>query len=80
MDRVWDTSNYHPKPFVTLSQVKVIQGQEVKMSNLKFRAWVLWYMVLGQMFKSTKNDHKILFERPKSDKILKSENCWNHRK
>ena len=30
MDRVWDTSKYHPKPFVTLCQVKVIQRQEVK--------------------------------------------------
>ena len=30
MDRVWDISKYPPKPFVTLYQVKVIQGHEDK--------------------------------------------------
>ena len=30
MDRVWDNFKYPPKPFVTLCQVKVIQGHEVK--------------------------------------------------
>ena len=35
MDRVWDTSKYPPKPFVTLRQVKAIQGHEVK--RVKFK-------------------------------------------
>ena len=39
MDRVWDTSKYPPKTFVTLCQVKVIQGQEVK--KVKFNIWGL---------------------------------------
>ena len=30
MDRVWDTSEYPPRPFVALGQIKVIQGHEVK--------------------------------------------------
>ena len=30
MDHVWDTFKYPPKPFVTLFQMKVIKGQEVK--------------------------------------------------
>ena len=35
MDRVWDTSKYHPKPFLTLCKDKVIQGQEVKKVKYK---------------------------------------------
>ena len=34
MDRVWDTSKYPPKPFVTLCQIKVIQGQEIEKVKL----------------------------------------------
>ena len=30
MGRVWDTSKFSPKPFVTLCQINVIQGREVK--------------------------------------------------
>ena len=30
MDRVWDTSKYHPKLSVSILKVKVIQGHEVK--------------------------------------------------
>ena len=30
MYRVWDTPKYLPKPLVTLFQVKVIEGHEVK--------------------------------------------------
>ena len=30
MDRVWDTSKYHPKLSVSIFKVKVIQGHEVK--------------------------------------------------
>ena len=51
MDRVWDTSKYHSKPFVALYQVKVIQGHEVKkISNVKVWVWVVWYVLLGQIF------------------------------
>ena len=35
MDRIWDTSKCPPKPFVTLCEVKVIQGHEVKKVKLK---------------------------------------------
>ena len=35
MDRVWGTSKYPPKPFVTLCQVKVNHGHEVK--KIKFK-------------------------------------------
>ena len=35
MNRVRDTSKYPPKPFVTLCQVKVIQGHEAK--GVKFK-------------------------------------------
>ena len=41
MDRVWDTSKYPPKPFVTLCEVKVIQGDEVKKVKFKFFVWVV---------------------------------------
>ena len=40
MSRVWDTSKYPPKTFVTLCQVKVIQCHEVKkgqIQNLGFK-------------------------------------------
>ena len=37
MDRVWDTSKYHPKLSVSIFKVKVIQSHEVKeRSNWKF--------------------------------------------
>ena len=40
MDRVSDTSKYHPKLSVNIFKVKVIQGDEVKeRSNWKFHAW-----------------------------------------
>ena len=35
MNRIWDTSKCPPKHFVTLCQVKVIQGHEVKKVNFK---------------------------------------------
>ena len=73
MDRIWDTSRYHPKLSVSIFKVKVIQGHKVKeRSNWKFWVWVAWYMFLGQFFvKNAKNDPRTLFERPKSEKILK---------
>ena len=33
MDRLWDTSKYHPKLSVNIFKVKVIQGHEVKESS-----------------------------------------------
>ena len=33
MDRVWDTSKYHPKFSVSIFKVKVIQGHEIKESS-----------------------------------------------
>ena len=35
MDRVWDTSKYPTKPFVTLCQVKVINGHEAKKDEIE---------------------------------------------
>ena len=35
MDRVWDTSKYLPKSFVSLYQIKVIQGHGVKKVQFK---------------------------------------------
>ena len=40
MDRVWDTSKYHPNLSVSIFKVKVIQSHEVKeRSNGKFWVW-----------------------------------------
>ena len=76
MDRVWDTSKYHPKPFVTLCQVNVIQGQEVKKWHLKLWVWVVWYMFLGQIFvKNAKNDPRTIFELKNGTIFFKSGNC-----
>ena len=33
IDRVWDTSRYHPKLSLSILKVKVIQGHEVKESS-----------------------------------------------
>ena len=41
MDRVWHTSKYPPKPFVTWCQVKAIQGHEVKEFKSKFLVWLV---------------------------------------
>ena len=34
MDRAWDTSKYPAKHFVTLCQVKVIQGHEIEKGQI----------------------------------------------
>ena len=40
MDRVRDTSKYHPELSVTIFKVKVVQDHKVKeRSNLKFDFW-----------------------------------------
>ena len=43
MNRVWDTSKYPPKSFVTLCQVKVIQGHEAK--KVQFKILVLGVVI-----------------------------------
>ena len=54
MDRVWDTSKYHPKLSVSIL-VKIIQGHEVKeRSNWKVWVWEARYMLLGQFIVKTR--------------------------
>ena len=82
MDRVWNTSKYHPKPSGSIFKVKVIQGHEVKgRSNGKFGIWAVGYLFLGQISSRTrKNDPRTLFERSKSDNVWKSREWRNRRK
>ena len=69
MDSVTDICKYHFLCFVTIIQVKVISGHQVKKSNKKNRDLELRYMFLGQIFaKNAKNDPKTLFEPSKSVK------------
>ena len=79
MDSVTDICKYHFLCFVSIIQVKVISGHQVKKrSNKKFRDLELRYMFLGQIFaKNAKNDPKTLFEASKS---VKKQNSENHRK
>ena len=70
MDRVWNASKYPLKPFETLCKIKVIQGHGVKKAKFK----VLGLGGVIHVFRSDfrherKNDPRILFERPKSNKI-----------
>ena len=53
MDRVWDTSKYHPKLSVSVLKFKVIQGHEVnERPHWKFHVWVAWYMFFLVIFPS----------------------------
>ena len=73
MDRVWDTFKNDPKLSMSIFNVKVMQGHEVKeTSNWKFYVWDAWYMFLVQISSNAKIDPKTLFKRPKSDEIWKS--------
>ena len=55
---------------MTIIQVKVISGHQVKKVTQKIRDFDLRYMFLGQIFaKNVKNDTKTLFEASKSAKI-----------
>ena len=75
MDSVTDIYKYHFLCFVTILQVKVISGHQVKRSNIFFRDLELRYMFLGQIFaKNAKNGPKTLFAALKSVKIQSSEN------
>ena len=64
MDSVTDICKYHFLCFVTIIQVKVISGHQVKkVKPKKNRDLELRYLFLGQIFaKNAKNDHKALFE------------------
>ena len=70
MDSVSDICKYHLLCFVTIIEVKVISGHQVKKrSSKKFRDLEVRYMFLGQIFaKNAKNDPKTLFEALKSVK------------
>ena len=54
---------------MTIIEVKVMSGHQVKRSSRKIRNLELRYMFLGQIFvKNAKNDPKTLFEASKSVK------------
>ena len=68
-------SRYHFLCFVTVIQVKVISGHQVKKSSKKISDLELRYMFLGQIFaKNEKNNPITLFETSKSVKKQNSEN------
>ena len=70
MDSVTDICKYHVLCFVTIIQVMVISGHQVKkVKQTKNRDLELRYMFLGQLFaKNAKNGSKTLFEASKSVK------------
>ena len=66
MDSVTDICKHLFLWFVTIIQVKVISGHQVKKVKQKNRDLELRYMFIGQNFaKNTKNDPKTLFEASK---------------
>ena len=58
MDSVSDICKYHLLSFVTIIEVKVISGHQIKkVKQKKFPDFELWYMFLGQIFaKNAKNN------------------------
>ena len=69
MDSVSDICKYHLLCFVTIIEVKVISGHQVKKVKQKNRDLELRYMFLGQIFaKNAKNDPITLSEASKSAK------------
>ena len=70
MDSVTDICECHFLCFVTILQVNVISGHQVKKVKQKNRDLELRYMLLGQIFfaKNAKNEAKTLFEVSKSVK------------
>ena len=79
MDSVSDICKYHLLCFMTIIEVKVMSGHQVKkVKQKKIRDLELRYMFLGQIFtKNAKNDPKTLFEASKS---VKKQNSENHGK
>ena len=68
MDSVTDICKYHSLCFVTIIQVKVISGHQVKKAKQN-RDLELRYMFLGSIFaKKAKNDPITPFESSKSVK------------
>ena len=70
MDSVSDICKYHLLCFVTIIEVKVISGHQVKKrSSKKNLDLEVLYMFLGQIFaKNAKSAPKTLFEASKSVK------------
>ena len=70
MDSVSDICKYHLLCFMTIIEVKVMLGHQVKkVKQKKNRDLELPYMFLGQIFaKNAKNDPITLFEASKSVK------------
>ena len=69
MDSVTDICKYHFLCFLTIIQVKVISGHQVKKVKQKMSWFRAGYMFIGQIFaKNAKNDPKTLFEASKSAK------------
>ena len=70
MDSVSDICKHHLLCFMTIIEVKVMSGHQVKkVKQKKIRDLELRYMFLGQIFaKNAKNDPKTLFEASKSVK------------
>ena len=70
MDSVSDICTYHLLCFMTIIEVKVMSGHQVKKVKQKWnRDLELRYMFLCQIFaKNAKNDPKTLFEASKSVK------------
>ena len=67
MDSVSDICKHHLLCFVTIIEVKVISGHQVKKVKQKIRDLEVRYMFLGQIFaKNAKNDPKTLFETSKT--------------
>ena len=64
MESVSDICKYHLLCFMTIIEVKVMSGHQVKkVKQKKIRDLELRYMFLGQIFaKNAKNDPKTLFE------------------
>ena len=72
IDSVSDICKYHLLCFMTIIEVKVMSGHQVKGQAKKIRDLDLRYMFLGQIFaKNAKNDPKKLFE---ASKLVKK---WN---
>ena len=73
MDSVSDICKYHLLCFMTIIEVKVMSGHQVKkVKQKKNRDLELRYMFLGQILaKNAKNDPKTLFEASKSVKKIK---------
>ena len=72
MDSVTDICKYHFLCFVTIIQVKVISGHQVKkVKQFFFRDLELRYLFLGQIFvKNAKNGPKTLLKRPNRSNFL----------